>query len=187
MTTPDSTYTPPPPRKRKHRALRVIGFVSLAITALIVLATVLSSGHGSPTHAASSPSASSSPSAAAPSTAPSAPSAAPSTSAPSGTASQQQALTSAQSYLGDGQGFSRLGLIKQLSSPYGDKFSVADATWAVDRSGANWDAQAVLAAKAYMSDGQGFSRSGLIDQLTSAYGDSFTYAQATYAANQAGL
>jgi hypothetical protein len=106
---------------------------------------------------------------------------------PAVTASQQQALDSAQSYLSDGTGFSRAGLIGQLSSPYGEKFSVADATWAVDHSGADWDAQAVLSAKSYMSDGSGFSRAGLIDQLTSQYGEKFTLAQATYAANQVGL
>jgi hypothetical protein len=96
--------------------------------------------------------------------------------APAGpTASQQQALTSAQGYLSDGQGFSRAGLIAQLDSPYGGQFSVADATWAVDNSGADWNAQAAIAAKGYLSDGQGFSRQGLIDQLDSPYGGQFTY------------
>jgi hypothetical protein len=106
---------------------------------------------------------------------------------PAVTASQQQALDSAQSYLGLDSGFSRQGLIDQLDSPYGGKFSVADATWATDHSGADWDAQAVLAAKGYMNLGTGFSRSGLIDQLDSPYGGKFTLAQATYAANHVGL
>jgi hypothetical protein len=110
------------------------------------------------------------------------------TQAPAGpTVSQQQALTSAQSYLSDGQGFSRAGLIQQLSSSAGEGFGVADATWAVDHSGADWNAQAVMSAKGYMSDGQGFSRAGLIDQLTSSAGEGFTYAQATYAVNRVGL
>jgi hypothetical protein len=60
-----------------------------------------------------------------------------------------------------------------------------DATWAADHSGADWDAQAVLAAKGYMQLG-GFSRASLIDQLDSPYGGKFTLAQATYAANQVG-
>jgi hypothetical protein len=106
---------------------------------------------------------------------------------PAVTNSQQQALDSATSYLGLDSGFSRQGLIDQLDSPYGGKFSVADATWATDHSGADWDAQAVLAAKGYMNLGTGFSRSGLIDQLDSPYGGKFTYAQATYAAGQVGL
>ena len=100
--------------------------------------------------------------------------------------SQQQALDSAQSYLADGQGFSRAGLIDQLSSSAGDQFSVADATWAVDHSGADWYAQAVMSAKGYMKMG-GFSRASLIDQLTSSAGEQFTLAQATYAVNQVGL
>jgi hypothetical protein len=100
--------------------------------------------------------------------------------------SQQQALDSAQSYLALGSGFSRQGLIDQLDSPYGSKFSVADATWAADHVGADWDAQAVMAAQGYMKLG-GFSRQGLIDQLDSPYGGKFTLAQATYAANQVGL
>ena len=108
--------------------------------------------------------------------------------APAGpTTSQQQALTSAQGYLSDGQGFSRAGLIQQLSSSAGEGFSVADATWAVDHSGADWYQQAVISAKGYMSDGEGFSRQGLIDQLTSSAGEGFTYAQAVYAVNQVGL
>ena len=103
------------------------------------------------------------------------------------TESQQQALTSAQSYLDLGSGFSWQGLADQLDSPYGGKFSVADATWAANHSGADWNAQAVLAAKGYMALGTGFSRQGLIDQLDSPYGGKFTYAQAAYAAGQVGL
>jgi hypothetical protein len=100
--------------------------------------------------------------------------------------SQQQALDSAQSYLALGSGFSRQGLIEQLDSPYGGQFSVADATWAADHAGADWDAQAVMAAQGYMKLG-GFSRASLIEQLDSPYGGKFTLAQATYAANQVGL
>ncbi len=103
-----------------------------------------------------------------------------------GTVSEQQALTAAQGYLSDGQGFSRQGLIDQLDSSAGDGFSEADATWAVDHSDANWDQQAVEAAKGYMQMG-GFSRSSLIDQLTSSAGDKFTYSQAVYAADKVGL
>lgn len=102
--------------------------------------------------------------------------------APAGpTASQQQALSSAQGYVSDGQGFSRQGLIDQLTF---EKFSVADATYAANNSGANWYDQAVTSAKGYMSDGQGFSRGSLIDQLTF---EKFTYAQASYAAGKVGL
>jgi hypothetical protein len=43
--------------------------------------------------------------------------------------------------------------------------------------------QAVDSAKAW----QGFSRQGLIDQMTSSYGSKFTLAQAEYAASKVGL
>ena len=45
---------------------------------------------------------------------------------------------------------------------------------------------AIHSAKEYLSM-QGFSRQGLIDQLSSKYGDKYTVAQATYAANHVGL
>jgi hypothetical protein len=99
---------------------------------------------------------------------------------------RQQAIQSAQSYLDMGSGFSRAGLIGQLDSPYGEGFTVALATFAVDNVHADWNQQAVLSAKGYLSMG-GFSRAGLIDQLTSSYGEQFTYAQAVYAVNKVGL
>lgn len=124
----------------------------------------------------------------------SAPAAAPAASTPppatssaaeAGTVSQRNALRTAENYLSI-KGFSRLGLISQLSSQYGDGFSKADATWAVDHLKVNWNEQAVRAGKAYL-DMRGFSRTGLIQQLSSEYGDKFTKAQATYAADHLGL
>jgi hypothetical protein len=47
--------------------------------------------------------------------------------------------------------------------------------------------QALDSAQSYLSDGQGFSRAGLIQQLSSSAGEQFTYAQAVYAAGQVGL
>lgn len=106
--------------------------------------------------------------------------------ADTGTASQQNALRSAESYISY-KGFSRLGLIDQLSSEYADGFSKADATWAVDHlDGIDWNEQAVKAGKSYL-DLKGFSRSGLIQQLSSSYADKFTKAQATHAADALGL
>ena len=46
----------------------------------------------------------------------------------------ENALGSAEDYL-DYTAFSRLGLIDQLSSEYGEGFDLADATWAVDQLG----------------------------------------------------
>jgi len=156
---------------------------SVATSSMTLDGTYLVSSMTMPT---TTPSASSPAPAAPATTAP----AAPATSAPAAPAgpavSQQQALDSAKSYLDMGTGFSRAGLIDQLSSSAGDQFSVADATWAVDHSGADWYAQAVMSAKGYMKMG-GFSRASLIDQLTSSAGEQFTLAQATYAVNQVGL
>jgi hypothetical protein len=102
------------------------------------------------------------------------------------TVSLQQAVESASSYLSMGSGFSRAGLIQQLSSSYGEGFSKADAIFAVDHLHVNWNEQAVESAKGYMKMG-GFSRANLIQQLSSSSGEQFTHAQAVYAANAVGL
>jgi hypothetical protein len=104
---------------------------------------------------------------------------------PSGTVAQQNAIRSAESYL-EMSGFSRAGLIKQLSSEYGEGFSVEDATYAVDHITVDWNAEAVESAQSYL-EMSGFSRAGLIDQLSSEYGEQFTPEQAAYAADQVGL
>jgi hypothetical protein len=101
------------------------------------------------------------------------------------TVAQQQALQSAQSYLDMG-GFSLAGLMKQLTSSYGEGFSTGDAKFAVSHVRVNWNEQAVISARSYLEMG-GFSRDKLIQQLTSSYGEGFTYAQAVYAANRVGL
>ena len=204
-TTPDTGMTPEPRKPlRKRTWFRVTGGVAVAFVALIaVLSATNHSNAVAPT--AATPPASSAPATPAPSSsAPAAPApaasqpaapatqapapaasqpatSAPAPAAPAGpTVSQQQALDSAQSYLSNVGGFSRQGLIDQLVF---DKFSTADATWAADHSGADWNAQAVMSAKGYMQMG-GFSRGSLIDQLQF---DKYTYAQASYAASQVGL
>ena len=82
-------------------------------------------------------------------------------------------------------GFSRQGLIDQLSSSAGSGYSVADATVAVDSLNADWNAEAVKSAKQYLAI-SGFSCTNLIEQLHSSAGDKYTVAQATYGAQQAG-
>jgi hypothetical protein len=98
------------------------------------------------------------------------------------TVSQQNAISTAKQYLST-QGFSRRGLIQQLSSKAGPR---KDAVFAVDHIKVNWRHQAVRVAKQYLSI-QGFSRRGLIQQLQSKAGSGFTHAQAVYAANHVGL
>ena len=105
-------------------------------------------------------------------------------SAQSLTGPQRNAVRSANSYL-NMTGFSRQGLIEQLSSPYGDGYSVADATIAVDSLTVDWNAQAIRSAKSYL-DMMGFSCSGLIEQLSSESGDRYTRSQAQFGAQQAG-
>ena len=107
--------------------------------------------------------------------------------APVMSAAEQQAVTAAQGYLNLGSGFSAESLLKQLTSSYGDGFAQSDAQFAINYLQPDWDAQAVLAAKGYLSLDTGFSRSSLIQQLTSSYGDGFTEAQAEYAASKVGL
>ena len=187
QTSPNQTPTPP---RKRHRVRNTV----LVLAVLAGIGGIASAASGG-SHPAASPAAPATSAPAAPATkAPAPATSQPATSepatsapaAPAGTVSQQQALESAKSYLDMGTGFSEKGLIDQLSSQYGEKFSVADATWAVAHSGADWNAQAVMSAKGYMKMG-GFSRAGLIDQLTSPSGEQFTLAQATYAVNQVGL
>ncbi|MGH3225259.1 MAG: Ltp family lipoprotein [Streptosporangiaceae bacterium] len=98
--------------------------------------------------------------------------------------SQQQAVDAAQEYLSSGQGFSYEGLLQQLTSSYGSGFSKSDAEFAIGYLNPNWDQQAVEAAKGYLSSGEGFSQSSLLQQLTSSYGSGFTEAQAEYAVSK---
>lgn len=99
---------------------------------------------------------------------------------------QAEAIESAQSYL-ELSGFSRTGLIDQLSSEYGDKYTAEEAAAAVqhleDNSLVDWKEEAVQSAQSYLEYSE-FSREGLIDQLTSEYGDKFTAEEAEYALSQ---
>ncbi len=98
------------------------------------------------------------------------------------TGPQKNAVRSAKQYIRF-QGFSRSGLINQLSSDYGDGYEVADATVAVDSLSIDWNKQSVRSAKQYLSF-QGFSCKGLIQQLSSSAGDGYTMSQASYGARQ---
>jgi hypothetical protein len=118
-----------------------------------------------------------------PTTSPPPPTTAP---APVETAGQSNARRSAFQYLNLGKGFSRTGLIEQLSSQYGEGFSLADATYGVDATHTDWNAQACISAKTYL-ELQAFSHSGLVEQLSSQYGEQFTVAQAEYGVSCAGL
>ncbi|MBH9537916.1 Ltp family lipoprotein [Novosphingopyxis sp. YJ-S2-01] len=103
---------------------------------------------------------------------------------PSLTGPQRNAVRSANSYLAL-TGFSRAGLINQLSSDAGEGYDEADATVAVDSLNVDWNEQAVRSAKQYL-DLTGFSCSGLIEQLSSSAGEKYTNSEARYGAEQAG-
>lgn len=106
--------------------------------------------------------------------------------APSGTVGQLQAAAAAKGYLDSGLGFSAASLLQQLTSSAGNGFAQADAQWAIDHSGADWNAQASAAAKGYLDSGMGFSEASLTGQLTSSAGNQFTPEQAQYAVARAG-
>ena len=97
---------------------------------------------------------------------------------------QKNAVRSAKQYLSF-QGFSRDGLINQLSSDAGDGYKESDATVAVDSLNVDWNKQAERSAKQYL-DMMGFSCKGLIEQLSSSAGDHYTKDQATHGARAAG-
>ena len=95
------------------------------------------------------------------------------------TASQKNALGSAQSYLRF-MAFSYSGLVHQLEY---EGYSNADATFAADYCGADWNEQAAKSAESYLKY-MSFSRSSLIHQLEY---EGFTADQATYGADAVGL
>ena len=104
------------------------------------------------------------------------------TSAPAVTANptlgQQQALKKAKSYLSF-MAFSREGLIGQLQY---EGFTLEEATYGADASGANWYEQATKKAQSYLRTSS-FSRDGLIHQLEF---EGFTNAEAVYGADTSG-
>lgn len=104
--------------------------------------------------------------------------------APKLTGPQRNAVRSARQYLSM-TGFSRAGLIAQLSSEYGDGYAVADATAAVDSLDVDWNENAARSARQYLSM-TGFSCNGLVQQLSSDAGDKYTQSQARYGAQAAG-
>jgi hypothetical protein len=106
--------------------------------------------------------------------------------APAETPGQANARRSALEYLSLGTGFSRAGLIQQLSSSFGEGFSLEDATYGVDATHTDWNAQACLSAKGYLKL-SAFSHAGLVEQLSSEAGEQFTPDEAEYGVTCAGL
>lgn len=97
---------------------------------------------------------------------------------------QQNAARSAQSYLAV-SGFSRDGLINQLSSDAGHGYDAQDAKAAVDSLNVDWNEQAKRSAEQYLSV-LGLSCKSLVEQLSSDAADRYTKAQAEHGARAAG-
>lgn len=97
---------------------------------------------------------------------------------------QRNAVRTARQYL-DMSGFSRKGLIQQLSSSAADGYAEADAVAAVNSLDVDWKAEAAESAKQYI-EMSGFSCKGLIQQLSSSAADNYTREEAEYGAKQAG-
>ena len=94
------------------------------------------------------------------------------------TLGQRNALDSAKSYIRH-SAFSHDGLIDQLEY---EGYTTADATFAADNCGADWNDEALQKAQSYLKH-SAFSESGLINQLEY---EKFTTAQATYAVDNCG-
>lgn len=96
------------------------------------------------------------------------------------TTEEKNCWKSAMSYL-DMSGFSKAGLIDQLSSEYGEGYPKDTAKKVVndiEKAGkVNWVDEAKESAENYL-DTSSFSKDGLIEQLTSEYGEQFTQKQA---------
>jgi host cell surface-exposed lipoprotein len=191
QSVPVGQFPPQVPVKKKGHLLRNVGIVVGALLLVGIGAALASSPSAQQQARQGTSDAFNSPAATAQAPATAKPTAAATAKAspiapagPTLTNQQQNAAESARQYL-DMQAFSRLGLIDQLSSSYGEGYSVRDSTIAVDSLHVNWNAEAVQSAKEYLAT-QPFSCKGLIAQLDSRYGERFTVAQATYGAQQAG-
>jgi hypothetical protein len=178
------------PVKKKGHLIRNVGIVVGALLLVGIGAAIASSGSSNNnstagTATASSPAVTAAVTAKATAAATAQATVAATAKAPAGPAltnQQKNAVKSAQSYLSF-MGFSRQGLINQLSSA-AEGYSVQDATIAVDSITVDWNAQAVRSAKEYLKT-MAFSCNGLIQQLDST-AEGYTVAQATYGAQQAG-
>ena len=95
------------------------------------------------------------------------------------TVGQKNALRSAEGYLKT-MPFSKTGLIEQLKF---SGFSIEDATYGANNSGADWKAQAVKAAEAYLKT-MPFSKTRLIEQLEFS---GYTHDQAVFGVLATGL
>lgn len=91
----------------------------------------------------------------------------------------KSALKKAESYSAM-MHMSKAGIFDQLTSEYGEKFSVEAAQYAIDNVQADWNANALEKAKSYQSS-MSMSPAAIRDQLVSEYGEKFLPEEADYA------
>ena len=91
----------------------------------------------------------------------------------------KSALKKAKLYA-DTMNMSKAGLYDQLTSEYGEKFTVEAAQYAIDNITVDWKENALKKAKLYQET-MAMSPSAIYDQLISEYGEKFTAEEAQYA------
>lgn len=89
------------------------------------------------------------------------------------------ALRTAENY-SDLMHMSKARLYDQLTSEYGEKFSLEAAQYAIDNIDAAWKENALKTTESYQET-MNMSPEGIRDQLTSEYGEKFTAEEASYA------
>ena len=91
----------------------------------------------------------------------------------------KSALKKAKSYSST-MNMSKAGIYEQLTSEYGEKFTVEAAQYAIDNLEVDWNENALKKAESY-SKTMDMSKAGVYDQLISEYGEKFTEEEAQYA------
>ncbi|KAA9269661.1 hypothetical protein F6I18_01940 [Corynebacterium amycolatum] len=91
----------------------------------------------------------------------------------------KNALRKAKSY-SDLMHMSKAGIYDQLTSEYGEKFSLETAQYAMDNLEADWNKNALEKARSYQ-DSMAMSPDAIYEQLTPEYGEQFTPEEAQYA------
>ena len=91
----------------------------------------------------------------------------------------KSALRKAKLY-SDTMNMSKAGIYDQLTSEYGEKFTVEAAKYAIDNITVDWKENALKKAKLYQET-MSMSPAAIYDQLTSEYGEKFTAEEAQYA------
>ena len=91
----------------------------------------------------------------------------------------KSALRKAKLYA-DTMNMSKAGIYDQLTSEYGEKFTVEAAQYAIDNITVDWKENALKKAKSYQET-MSMSPAAIYDQLISEYGEKFTAEEAQYA------